>query len=53
MIAQLVIVFYFIVCVGIIIFNCFTEIISRYRSCVLTTILRRIQTVVFRKYNGK
>ena len=35
MIAQLVIVFYFIVCVGIIIFNCFTEIISRYRSCVL------------------
>ena len=35
MIAQLVIVFYFIVCVGIIMFNCFTEIISRYRSCVL------------------
>lgn len=28
MIAQLVIVFYFIVCVGIIIFNCFTEIIQ-------------------------
>lgn len=35
MIAQFVIVFYFIVCVGIILFNCFTEIISRYRSCVL------------------
>lgn len=35
MIAQLVIAFYFIVCVGIILFNCFTEIISRYRSCVL------------------
>lgn len=35
MIAQLVIAFYFIVCVGIIMFNCFTEIISRYRSCVL------------------
>ena len=35
MIAQLVIAFYFIVCVGIIVFNCFTEIISRYRSCVL------------------
>ena len=31
MIAQFVIVFYFIVCVGIILFNCFTEIISRYR----------------------
>ena len=35
MIAQFVIVFYFIVCVGIILFNCFIEIISRYRSCVL------------------